>query len=157
MACKDAMVKMLDSTGLYSLQEDSIVAAEIAAYSAGLALIEQDMETLYHELFLQTAQSFGLDIWGSNDGFTEGEISVELRRQLLLKRMAVTLNDFTPEGIRRSLEAVGVTADLADNIDRQTLLVYYSDFVLPFPGQQRIVSICEAVVPAYLNVIYEFG
>ncbi len=156
MTCRDVILKMLGSTGLYDLDEGSLIYAEVAAYGAGLALLEEDIATLYREIFVQTAEGYGLDIWGMVNGHSFEEMGVELRRELLLKRMAIGHNDYTLDGIRRSYEALGVSVELVDDEQWMDLKVKVLDYVLPFPGQQRILKICSEAEPAHLFIDYEF-
>ncbi len=57
------MAQVLEATGLYDLSGSTQVEGELAAYAAGLALVEDALEDLLAELFAATAQGPGLDRW----------------------------------------------------------------------------------------------
>lgn len=151
----NTMKDLLQPLGLYSLSENSIVAAELSAYNAGLSLIEDEINLLKRELFIQTAQDFGLKIWESINGSIMSNLPLEKKRELLIKKLSVTPRDYTLQGIERSLSAMGIHTQLYD-IDLGILYVDISGCDIPNLTHNKIVQMCERVVSAHLNVIYSF-
>ncbi len=63
MTAAEHMAQVLRGTGLYTLDGDTQVDAELSAYGAGFALIEASFLELLGELFIETAAGYGLDCW----------------------------------------------------------------------------------------------
>ena len=61
MTAAEHMAQVLRGTGLYTLDGDTWVDAELSAYGAGFALIEASFLELLGELFIETAAGYGLD------------------------------------------------------------------------------------------------
>ena len=118
MSVLSDMERVLSQLGLYQLKENSLVSCEIKAYAAGFQLVEDRLEQLLEDAFVQTASETALQrreqlypdhCWKNP--------TLEVRRSLLLKMIAITQNDNTVEGLMKSYEALGVKTQLSMTSD----------------------------------------
>ena len=100
----ERMRKVLRDTGLYS-GEGKIMAAELAAYGAGLSILFDAIDALRHNMFIGTADAAGLAAFERLFRITPSTDSVENRRAMLLERGGVTAADHTrdPRQHRRAV------------------------------------------------------
>lgn len=84
------------------------LAREIAAYAAELERCYADLAVLFRERFIATAQDIGLKAYEELFGPERTDESIEDRRAMLLLRMNLGGGDFTPAGIRRALDSLGL-------------------------------------------------
>ena len=92
----ERMRKVLRDTGLYS-GEGKIMAAELAAYGAGLSILFDAIDALRRNMFIGTADAAGLAAFERLFRITPSTDSVENRRAMLLERGSITAADHLPE------------------------------------------------------------
>jgi len=103
---KHTLYTLLEPLGLYKLRQNSLIDAELAAYGAGLSLVEQALEELHAQAFVQTAYGEGLLRHEKLVGLQErGGVALHTRRQLVLYRLSTSPFDFTLEGMHGSVRA----------------------------------------------------
>ena len=79
----DSMKTKLDALGLYKIEENSNIYAELKSYAAALDEMFAILETMLKELFIDTAEDYGISsreilLGREKDGF-----SLEKRREML--------------------------------------------------------------------------
>ena len=89
MTAAEHMAQVLRGTGLYTLDGNTRVDAELSAYGAGFALIEASFAELLRELFIETAVGYGLDCWELLFRPQVSAGTAGQRRASLLARMGV--------------------------------------------------------------------
>lgn len=103
-------------TGVYDLSENSVVCAELYAFAAALDTVCTELEEMYRENFVTTAQSYGLS---RREEMALGMVSqgflTERRRSILAKKYLVTENDFTLSALEELLYAYGVRFGITEN------------------------------------------
>lgn len=97
--------RILENTGLYTFPGDTLADWELAAFDAGFRLVEDGLEELLADLFIQTASEESLETRELlfRPQRTEGEL--ERRRAALLARYASDVNGCTPERLSQLLHA----------------------------------------------------
>ena len=97
------MRDILNETGLYNIEEGSLIYAELQAYSAGLELIFSQLRFIEQEAFVSTAKTTGLLIYEKTLLGHSTDHSYEGRRSSILSALSLTNYDFTIEGINKLL------------------------------------------------------
>lgn len=95
-----SMKTKLNATGFYTVQEGTALSRELIAYSRGLSLLFNELKEMLRELFIHTAQTYGIENRERFVGKTRDEYTLEKRREMLIITESnigtgCTLNDFT--------------------------------------------------------------
>lgn len=152
MSSYEKLKRIHASSGVYKVIEGSNIANELRAYSAGLDLLADALSELESECFISTSQSYGIERRELMFGAVRVDLPVASRRNMLLKRSAFGEGDFTPEGIGKVLEFLGVQGEVREYpaLNRVTIEVENKGLT---KGQRNwIVSQISELFPAHLEV-----
>ena len=142
MSRLQALRDALRPLGIYKLEKGTLVYAELAAYAAGLDLLEDGLDELEREAFLPTAQGEG--------------ISMRERREMLLYRGAINNRNNTREDLERALVACGLRAQVKENLDGASIYINCFDFLEDFQGQEEIKAAAKEFLPCHLEAEFDF-
>lgn len=117
----ESMVALLDPLRLYDLSPESFVSRELMAYAAGLALFRQRLERCQDDLFLATCSLERLARWEELLDLPVARTDEASRREMAAVKLSIGEGDFTPEGIRRSLLAAGLEAELEEDFSQRLI------------------------------------
>ena len=109
MSRLQALRDALRLLGIYKLEKGTLVYAELAAYAAGLDLLENGLDELEREAFLPTAQGEGISRREEIYGKPKTLLPLRERREMLLYRGAINNRNNTREDLERALVACGDT------------------------------------------------
>lgn len=161
MTCLQRMVSQLASTGLYRLEEDSWVYAEVKAYAAGFELILQEIQKLRYGAFFHLPQCpyarqheelFGFDptpVNGSGDTPYTGA-SLTRREKIIAacqKRLMVSRMDSTPSEMYRAATSWGCELYFSENLPQNTLTVTIQPDADIAPDTQALKARIAALLP----------
>lgn len=150
-----SMCQKLIPTGLYSCEPGSVVYAELCAYASALDPLCSLLDELQRELFIPTALSFGLEMRERMCGPVLDFLSPNDRRERLLYRGAVTVNDYTPKGIQNALLSLGIRATVCEMSDQSVYVnVVSCDRDLT---QDQVVQAASEFLPAHCLCSFDFG
>lgn len=151
MNALSSMVEKLRPLRVYSLDEDSIVYAELAAFAVGFDLLRAELDLLLKEAFVSTAEDFGITNLEREVGSVREDLSLDRRRQMLINRLSFGEGDFTPAGFEKMLRILGVAGEFEEYpaAQRMTLKLESGEYTLP----QRlwIAAQASALLPAHLE------
>lgn len=137
MTCLQRMLSQLASTGLYRLEEDSWVYAEVAAYAAGLERLLQAIRDLRYGPFFHLPQCplagaqeelFGFDPTPENGSGDTPYTGASLTRREKIaaacqKRLAISRQYATSSQLEQAGESWGCTLSFTENLEQNTLEV----------------------------------
>ncbi|MBQ3264328.1 MAG: DUF2313 domain-containing protein [Ruminococcus sp.] len=103
----------LSPVGIYD-SDAEVLSVELKAYADELELLYDQLGAMFRERFIETAQDAGLAAYESMFGPVRSEESVEGRRAMLQLRMNLGGGDFTPAGIRRALDSLGLEYTISE-------------------------------------------
>lgn len=109
----ERLVGSLTGLNLYRLDGNSLIDAELKAYGMLLDDIYNKMEQLFESSFIDQLSGIGLKNYVKLFGVSEA-LSNATIQDLVLKRFAITNNDFTKVGILHCIEAGGFTATITE-------------------------------------------
>ena len=150
MTSLESMIKKLSPLGIYSLNENSVVYAELAAFSEGLDLLKECLEELLKEGFVSTAESYGIESLERLTGCVRDDLPLSQRRGMLLKRFSLDSSDFTPEGFAEMLSILGVEGEIVES-PRTGRISLVLDGEFAVPEREWIVAQAEELLPAHLE------
>ena len=61
MTSLESMINKLKPLGVYNLNSDSLVYAELSAFAVGIDILRDELDELLREAFVKTAESFGIE------------------------------------------------------------------------------------------------
>ncbi len=152
-----SMKKKLEPLGVYSLQDGSLVEAELEAFAAELNLLLDAAEELKRELFIRTAEGFGIDLRETAAGPKREYLPLADRRKMLLYRGAVTVNDCRREDIERAMIACGIRSSICEKTGEQSLYFNCIETLNTFSSQEETIAAAEEFLPAHLSAEFDFG
>ncbi len=155
MNALESMVSKLKATGIYTLNGTSLVDYELQAYAAGLKMATDTFAQLEQESFIATATDYGIS--NRETQFQVGAYGgSEERRTALLKRGAITPNDFTKADMERVLSMAGLNAEICENTAAKKLYVNCLGETADNAAMQSALRIAKLFLPAHLNAELDF-
>lgn len=146
-----SMIKKLSPLEVYDLSEGGIVYAELAAFSVGLDLLKESLNELLREGFISTAESYGIENTERLVGNVRSDLDLDKRREMLIERLSLGVNDFTPAGFKQMLRLMGVEGEISEYPFTQRISVGLSSGNYTQAQREWIVSQAEALLPAHLE------
>lgn len=90
------------------------LSTELQVYAEELERSHEELDRLLRERFIVTAQDEGLTAYEALFGPIRTDEPIQKRRELLLLRLSLKDGDFTPAGIRKALDSLGVEYELSE-------------------------------------------
>lgn len=151
----ESMVSKLKVTGIYTLGGDSLVDYELQAYAAGLNMAIDALTQLEKESFVATASDYGIS--NRESQFQVAAYgSADDRRAALLKRGAITPNNFTKADMEHALSTAGLNAEICENTAAQKLYVNCLGETAGNAVLQSALRVAKLFLPAHLNAELDF-
>lgn len=136
---------------IYNIKEGSNIYAELSAYSVGLELLNNELEEIEKEAFISTAETYGLSLAEKLWGRQRDDLSLEKRREMILKRSSFGYDDFTLEGIEKLLGFLGIDGEIQEYPQLHRITVTITDENLTDGQKNWILSQMLALFPAHLE------
>lgn len=157
MAAIDRFIKVLSPLGIYGLSENSRTYRELLSYSKEFDLLQSESDLLLRELFIATAETYGLS--SPERIYTAPDESVGLaeRRRRLLNRFNIGDGSFTPEAIGSAVKDFGAESfQITEYPSRYSIVVEISgDY--SNAGIDFIKKEIKKIMPAHLNTEVYFN
>lgn len=152
----ESMKRKLKPLGLYRLEENTAVSAELSAYAAGLDVLYDILEEMEREAFTQTAESYGLSERERFAGVEQKELSTEKRRELLIGAEQTLGLSGTPRDFEKYLRAIGLEqAEIVERPRNSWLQIFVSDRLSEVQIKAAAEKILKAA-PPHINVTASF-
>jgi len=158
MAAFDNMKSILSKLQIYDLSPDSYINHELSAYSAGFEYVEKMIDLLLNEMFIVTAEDYGLGRWekilfgNSND-----DVDTSDRRKIIMSALQIDENWFTPKSMSKALGAIGIEADLEEIFDEERIIVKANEYRGQNLSYEYIQNQLETILPAHLDITLDMG
>lgn len=152
-----SMLGKMKDIGLYACTGTTLVEAELKAYAVGLELLCQTLWELERESFVLTASEEGLELRERSCGGLRDFLSLEDRREMLLYRMAVTVNDYTAKGLEQALLAVGIRTAVSGMEDKSVYINVLGTTGERKKSQEEIKAAAAEFLPAHAEWFFDFG
>ena len=153
-----SMRRRLTETGVYRADGTTAVDAELAAYQAGLQPLTERYEALWQELFVQTAENWGLEKKEHLVGCAAGVVSAEQRRAMLLHHLSVGESAFSKQALEDALACVGISAAITELPSEGKLRIIVTDLSgMAEPDEETAVALAERFLPVHLTAEFDFS
>ena len=144
------MKDMLSPLGIYSLEEGTLVNAELTVYANAFQKLHQNLSVLLREIFLETAETYGVDMAEDMFGRPNRELSLAARKALLQNYFSMNADDFTYDKITEQLALFGITNPISEDCASESVSVSGLDSVTDLVTLSEYFRIAEDVFPAHL-------
>lgn len=150
MSSLNSMIKKLTPLGVYNLSETGMAYAELAAFSAGLDIMRESLDTLLKENFVATAEGFGLENTERLLGNVRDDLTLSERREMLKERLSLNVTDFTLAGFEKMLKILGTPGAVEEYPKSQRIVLDLTEEEYTEAQREWIVSQAKALMPAHL-------
>ena len=101
------------SVGIYEDDAEEL-NRELRTYAAEIDRLYASLRLMFRERFIETAEGEGLEVYERLFGPERTGESTEDRRRMLKLRLELGDGDFTPEGIRKALDSLGLQYTISE-------------------------------------------
>ena len=152
-----SMREKIQSTGLYSVKDNTNINTELRAYATGIDLLFSNLELMLKELFIDTAESYGIAEREKLIGAERSEYSIEKRREML-KDMQMTRGlSCTPKAFEKTLESYGLSDfTMVEKFVQQEVVITVKD-VLTDEIKNWVVKRIQDDFPSHLTLTVVFS
>ena len=152
----EAMKRSMAPLRIYS-DDAKAVDRELRVYAAELELLYGELDAMFGERFIGTARDMGLRVYEELFGPERSELSTELRRERLLMRMNLGEGDFTPAGIRKALDSLGLGYDISEfpELNKLNIVAVTEDYTRA--EQAFIEREVGKIIPSHLEYQITFN
>jgi hypothetical protein len=142
--------------GFYNLNKNSLIFAELSAYAAALDELFAKIDEVEKECFLGTATGFGLDNMERILGSPQKDLPVQARREMLIKRISITENNFTKLGIINSIIASGMRTEIEETPTEEKLHIKCTEILKPLQSNLQYIRSAMEFLPAHIEATFDF-
>lgn len=152
----ESMKTKLESTGLYNVAAKSNIRAELSAYAEGLNTGFDTLETMERELFIDTAEDFGITERERFVGKVRDEYSLEKRRDMLKISEQKVGGKCTPDDFNKLVRGYGVeNFTITEAAPRNRVNLKILD--TKTDAEKKYIEKCvNADFPLHLNVVISY-
>ncbi len=156
MTAIQRLIKALQPLSLYSLKIYTSVYKELESYSVALDVLDEIMDEYIREGFIDTANDYGLSLYEKLYGAERTDLTLEQRREMLIQRINLNVNDNTLSGIKRFFSSLGLKCEIRENPH------IFDLYILPLTGeytsleQEYIIEKARDFLPCHLTFTIDF-
>lgn len=155
MRALESMLSKMKATKFYSLSGSTAVDFELQSYALGIDMVYDELTELEKESFVSTASDYGL-VNSENLLQIGAAGNIEERRNAILKRCAITPNNFTKTDMEQIFIMEGINASLCENIAEKCIYVNCMDASPAGEAGKSILKAAKLYLPAHLNAELDF-
>lgn len=157
MTALESLKEKLSPLRIYNLLDTDLIVYELTAYSVALQAIYDMLEEAEREMFILTAESYGLELRENILDMTLNETDIQKRRQFLISKETVISNPCTKSSIIKVLLSYGIECDITEDFENRTVTVNITN-ASELPNSQAYYTLkIKNTVPAQINSIITFS
>ncbi len=143
---------ILSPLGIYKIEDNSIIKAELVAYAYGIDLVKEQIQKTLEEGFIQTSQDFGLSLREELMKI-EPEGSIDQRREKIIKRNCVIRGEWNPKRINEILEETKLDVSLVEDFKkRRVIITFASQKDATIENLSKVLNAIKGEIPAHLEI-----
>ena len=130
---------------------------ELRVYAREIELLYTELDSMFAERFIDTAEDIGLAVYEELFGPVRSEVRTEDRRRMLKLRMNLGEGDFTPAGISRALDSLGLSYSISEfpELNRVNITAVTEIYT---PAEQAFIEReISKIIPAHLEFQITFN
>ena len=157
MSSLESMIKAMSVIPLYSLKTNvTTVHKELQSYAAALDVLSEFVSEMITEHLLSTACDYGLSLFEKMTGKVRTDLTLEQRREMLIRSQMLGINDNTLEGIYRFFQSVGLDCVIEENPKSSYMYISAEGRDYPREEQDYIIEMAENFLPCHLDFFIDF-
>ncbi len=146
----DRLIKILNDTKLYKLDENSIITAELSSY----AIIIDDIygqleEILSYIFFTDNMESYAEYMYDHLFQIGNPDISSKERAKIYSKRLAISKSYYTIEDIKNAIESGGIKVSFIESPDTKELTIKIENDIGIFNTREGREKFINQYIPKY--------
>ncbi len=128
MSAYESIKSKLNEVGIYSITDESNISDELRVYGEELDLIADLLDEMLRELFVDTAESYGLSERERALGKEKSDFSIDQRREMLKISEQVSGERCTAQRFERFLTGCGISNfSLTEVVSKQRVIITVLD------------------------------
>ena len=151
----ESIVKALRPLRIYDLREGRKISAELAAYEAGFALVEQEIKSNEDNCCFQTMNRKGIDIWQSRTicRFAK-DAPLETCRQVMQFLQGEADGCFCREGFEKLIVILDFQADFEEDIGTPAAFYGFNIYDFNVINQSRMSRTFEELTDLVTEMVF---
>ena len=156
MVHEQNLVELLRPLGVYDLRDGAVNRGELGVYGMGLDEGGTQLDVLFREAMLTTAESFGLERVEELLPYRPVSGTAAERRRALAALLRIGGDSFTLNAINDTLSGCGINAIAEEGTQPGYVEVYFPDVGGIPEGFAALREIIEEILPCHLEITYVF-
>lgn len=153
----NSMKSKLNSIGLYNISEQSCISRELKAYACELDRLCSELDVMYRECFIETAQTYGLALRESLAGREKSDQELEKRREILKLQQQMMGGECTLSSFKRFLKSCGLNDfEIAEDCSAYKITVTINDALTDEQKAEAEEKIA-AEIPAHITLLVNYS
>lgn len=165
MSSINSIKKSLKPLGIYKLNSQGLLNAELSAYACELDTLNEEIEKLEKECFISTAEDYGITLREQLYDFSKPLWDVAKKRQRLLGMSLVKPTSFTKADLENILEVYGIEAAILENTKTGNIYInclstndlFENVFSSDSENKSSTINQIEKFIPANLTFEVDFS
>ena len=152
----ESMKKRMEPLKIYR-SDARLIDIELRVYAAEIERLYSALDSMFTERFISTAQGDGLTVYEEMFGPDRTGEDIVRRREMLNLRMNLGEGDFTPKGIKKALDSLGLSYVISEfpEIDKLNITAVTEDYSVA--EQAFIEREIAKIMPAHLDYQITFN
>lgn len=143
---------ILSPLGIYKIEDNSIIKAELTAYAYGIDLVKEQIQKTFEEGFVQTAQDFGLELREDLMSI-EAKGSTQQRREKIIERNCVVRGQWLPNRINEILEETGLDVSIVEDFEKNRVIITFaSQKDATLENLSKVLNAIQGEIPTHLEI-----
>lgn len=121
------MVEKLNKLNIYNIKENSQIYNELLVYDSALNYIKNIYDDLIKEITITTSENYGIYMRERLWGVIRTDLSIEERRENIIKRLALGAYGFTLRYMNDFLKSLGISAEITEVPEKSRAYIYVNN------------------------------
>lgn len=153
----DQLESILSPLGIYKIEDNSIIKAELVAYAYGIDLVKEQIQKTFEEGFIQTSQDFGLSLREELMKI-EPEGSINQRREKIIKRNCVIRGQWNPNRTNEILQETKLDVSVVEDFEKgRVIITFASQKDATIENLSKVLNVVRSEIPAHLEIRSNIG
>lgn len=152
-AAYQRMIARLNSTGIYRLDGDSLTEKEFQLYAQRIGEAYEKLAQMRDNCFVTSMTEEGAErycaLYGLPKTMKKEDLAIIVRR-----RLAVTNQDFTPEGVVRCIASGGLGVTLSENFTEGKVTVTVNTDMGAFGSREEKEAFMRECLPCHVVPVF---
>ncbi len=164
MSSINSIKKSLKPLGIYKLNAQGLLNAELSAYACELDTLNSEIEKLEKECFISTAEDYGITLREQLYDFSKSLWDVSKKRQRILGISLVKPTSFTKADLENILAIYGIEAAILEDTETGNIYInciskndlFENVFLSDSQNESSTINQIEKFMPAHLTFEVDF-